>query len=101
MEEQKTKIFFLFSIKKSLLDKNKFDFDLNNKILTNLYLTYKIIPENDKDGYQVCLNELKIDENLVHEENQGSLKINLEISDLSNEKKNLKKYEVFIPYTKK
>ena len=98
MEEQKTTIFFLIGIKKFLLIKNRFYFDLKDRILSDICLKSKKIFETG--DVQIYLNEFKIDANLDIEKDLEYIKINLDIADLPNEQKNLKKYEVLLPYSK-
>lgn len=93
-EAHKTKIIFLIGLEKSLLDKNRFYFDLNNRIISDIDLKSK--PFKDVNGYQIYLNEYTIDENYVNKKDPGNIIINLNTVDLSNEQK----YEILLSYSK-
>ena len=97
-EAHKTKIIFLIGLEKSLLDKNRFFFDLNDRIISDIDLKSK--PFKDVNGYQIYLNEYTIDENYVNEKDPGNIILNLNTVDLSNKQKNHNQYEILLSYSK-
>lgn len=97
MEVQKTKIFFLYGISSSFLEKKKIYFNLNRKILT----FENIITKEHENKYSIYLNELNVNEDWIKQnENEdkvkGYIKINLNIADTSKNYNNIESYEILI-----
>lgn len=67
MEEQKTKIFFITTINASLLEKNRFYFDLNGKILSDIQIKSTKIDDisSKTKKYFIYLNEFDVDSSLI------------------------------------
>ena len=104
-----TKIYFLTTIKKMINDNKRIYFtydDINLSGENSQYIKTKRIEE--KDGFYIKFNEFEFGENLLSEQNEEdeddeegkikNIKIYLVISNLSDEDKYSKKYEIIINY---
>ena len=92
---QKTKIYFLTTIKTSIYDNKQINYNYNDK---NLNEEIKMRKIGNKNGFYIIFNEFEIKENEEREKEKQSIKIYLTVSNLSVENENINKYEVIINY---
>ena len=96
---QKTKIYFLTTIKTSIYDNKQINYNYNDKNLNEEIIMRKI---GNKNGFYIIFNEFEIEEieekEKENENEKQNIKIYLTVSNLSNEDEKINKYEVIINY---
>ena len=98
METEKTKIFFLITFNKSILNNTKrFFFEQKGEEISKFIKSEKV---GEISNYDIYLLELDVAPSMLKEKNDNYIKMNLTISKCSNEDKNSKKFETTINFTK-
>jgi len=94
---QKTKIYFLTTIKTSIYDNKQINYNYNDKNLNEEIIMRKI---GNKNGFYIIFNEFQIEEieEKEKENEKQNIKIYLTVSNLPNEDEKINKYEVIINY---
>ena len=99
METEKTKAFFLITFNKSLLNKKKrFYFEQEREAISNELIKSERVEK--LLNYDIYLFELNVDPSMLKDENDNYIKMNLIISNCSNENKKSNIYETTINFTK-